>query len=77
MTDFVQLVVAGLSLGSIYALICLAFVVVYRATGVLNFALGGLVVLGAYVTFQFGVRWGFLFRSRCLPLRWSSVRSAC
>ncbi|MBX3145209.1 MAG: branched-chain amino acid ABC transporter permease [Gemmatimonadales bacterium] len=61
MTDFVQLVVAGLSLGSIYALICLAFVVVYRATGVLNFALGGLVVLGAYVTFQFGVRWGFPF----------------
>ena len=61
MTDFVQLVVAGLSPGSIYALICLAFVVVSRATGVLNFALGGLVVLGAYVTFQFGVRWGFPF----------------
>ncbi|MHB1329426.1 MAG: branched-chain amino acid ABC transporter permease [Gemmatimonadales bacterium] len=61
MTDFVQLVIAGLSLGSVYALICLAFVVVYRATGVLNFALGGLVVLGAYLTFQFAVRWGFPF----------------
>ncbi len=61
MTDFIQLVVAGLSLGSVYALICLAFVVVYRATGVLNFSLGGLVVLGAYVTFQFAVRWSFPF----------------
>ena len=53
MTDFLQFVVAGLSLGSIYALICLATVVVYRATGVLNFAQGGLVVLGAYLTHQF------------------------
>ncbi len=52
MTDFAQYFVAGLSLGAIYSLICLAFVVVYRATGVLNFSQGGLVVLGAYVTFQ-------------------------
>ena len=53
MTDFLQYAVAGVSLGSIYALICLAFVVVYRATGVLNFAQGGLVVLGAYLAYQF------------------------
>lgn len=52
MTDFAQYLIAGLSLGAIYSLICLAFVVVYRATGVLNFSQGGLVVLGAYVTFQ-------------------------
>ncbi len=52
MTDFVQYLIAGLSLGSVYSLICLAFVVVYRATGVVNFSQGGLVVLGAYVTYQ-------------------------
>ena len=52
MSDFVQFLVAGLSLGSIYALICLAFVVVYRATGVVNFSQGGLVVFGAYMTYQ-------------------------
>jgi branched-chain amino acid transport system permease protein len=60
MTDFTQFVVAGLSLGSIYALICLAFVVVYRATGVLNFAQGGLVVLGAYTAYQL-VSWRLPF----------------
>jgi branched-chain amino acid transport system permease protein len=52
-TDFLQLLVAGASLGAIYALICLGFVVIYRATGVLNFAQGGFVVLGAYLTHQF------------------------
>jgi branched-chain amino acid transport system permease protein len=57
MTDFLQYLLAGLSLGAIYALICLGFVVVYRATGVVNFAQGGLVVLGAYLTYQFAAIW--------------------
>lgn len=61
MTDALQLLVAGLSLGSIYALICLGFVVIYRATGVLNFAQGGLVVLGAYFTHQLVTGWGLPF----------------
>lgn len=52
MTDFAQFLIAGISLGAVYSLICLAFVVVYRATGVLNFSQGGLVVLAAYVTYQ-------------------------
>ncbi len=52
MTDFAQYLMAGLALGSIYSLICVAFVVVYRATGVVNFAQGGLVVFGAYTTYQ-------------------------
>ena len=57
MSDFLQFALAGLSLGSIYALICLGFVVVYRATGVVNFAQGGLVVLGAYLTYQLAAAW--------------------
>lgn len=61
MTDFAQLLVAGLSLGSVYALICLGFVVIYRATGVINFAQGGLVVVGAYLTHQLAVRWSWPF----------------
>ena len=56
MTDFAQFLIAGLSLGAVYALICLAFVVVYRASLVVNFSLGGLVVLGAYLAYQF-VAW--------------------
>ena len=53
MSDLIQLLVAGTALGSIYALICLGFVVIYRATGVINFAQGGFVVLGGYLTHQF------------------------
>jgi branched-chain amino acid transport system permease protein len=55
MSDFVRFLIAGVSLGSIYALISLGFVVIYRATGVVNFSQGGLVVLGAFVTHQLAV----------------------
>lgn len=55
MNDFGRFLIAGISLGSIYSLICLGFVVIYRATGVVNFAQGGLVVLGAFVTHQLAV----------------------
>lgn len=61
MSDFLQYSAAGLSLGSVYALICLGFVVIYRATGVVNFAQGGLVVLGAYLTHQLVARMGLPF----------------
>jgi branched-chain amino acid transport system permease protein len=55
MTDLVQLLVAGVALGAIYALVCLGFVIIYRSTGVLNFAQGGFVVLGGYLTHQLAV----------------------
>jgi branched-chain amino acid transport system permease protein len=41
--------VSGVANGAIYALIGLAFNLVYRTTGALNFALGHLVMLGAFV----------------------------
>ena len=43
-----QLIVGGLSLGAIYALIALGFVLVYKSTDVLNLAHGEFVMLGAY-----------------------------
>ncbi|MGY2003431.1 branched-chain amino acid ABC transporter permease [Blastococcus sp. SYSU DS1024] len=46
---FVQLVVDGLSIGSVYAAIALAIVLVHQATGLINFAQGGMAVLAAYV----------------------------
>ena len=61
MSDFVQFLIAGVSLGSVYALICLGFVVIYRATGVVNFAQGGFVVLGAFLTHELAVRQGMPF----------------
>ena len=56
MEDFLQLVVAGLALGARYALVALGFVIIYRATGVINFAQGGLVAVGAYLAYHFAER---------------------
>ena len=49
MNQFVTLFVGGLLVGAIYALVALGFVTIFRATGVINFAQGSLVLLGAYV----------------------------
>jgi branched-chain amino acid transport system permease protein len=44
---FAALLVDGLLAGAIYALVALAFVVVYKASGAINFALGELGMLGS------------------------------
>jgi branched-chain amino acid transport system permease protein len=49
MTEFLDLTLGGLSLGCIYALIAIGFVTVFKATGVVNFAHGSILLLGAYV----------------------------
>lgn len=50
---FFQLLISGIATGSIYALIALGFVLIYKATDVLNFAQGELMMLGAYFCFAF------------------------
>jgi branched-chain amino acid transport system permease protein len=52
-TELLQLLFNGAALGARYALVALGFVIIYRATGVINFAQGGLVALGAYLTYAF------------------------
>jgi branched-chain amino acid transport system permease protein len=52
-TEFLQLLFNGAALGARYALVALGFVIIYRATGVINFAQGGLVAIGAYLTYAF------------------------
>ena len=49
MGTFIQLVIDGLSAGSIYAALALAIVLVNQATGLINFAQGGMAVLATYV----------------------------
>ena len=46
-----QLVVSGITVGSVYSLIALGFVLIYKATDVLNLAIGELMMLGAYFCF--------------------------
>jgi len=48
---FGQLVLSGISQGSIYALVALGMTVVYRATGVVNFAHGEFFMMGAFVLY--------------------------
>ena len=43
-----QLLFAGLSIGGVYALVALGFVMIFRATNVVNFAQGEFAMLGAY-----------------------------
>ena len=63
---FLQLVVTGLVIGSVYALVALGFVLIYKATSVINFAQGEFVLVGAYVClwvimdFQIPFVWSFL-----------------
>ncbi|MGZ3637361.1 MAG: branched-chain amino acid ABC transporter permease [Ktedonobacterales bacterium] len=49
MTYFLQLLFAGVALGCIYALIGLGFSVIFKASGVINFAQGELLLVGAYL----------------------------
>ncbi len=48
MTHFIQTVISGLSLGSIYALIALGYTMVYGIAKMLNFAHGDIIMVGAY-----------------------------
>lgn len=57
-TFYLQLAIAGISVGSVYALIALSIVVPFKASGVLNFGQGELATLGAYaalVLSQYGL----------------------
>ena len=53
MSDFLQVLVSGLSKGCVFGLIALGFVLIYKATEMLNFAQGELMMVGAFVAFLF------------------------
>ncbi|MBU0515127.1 MAG: branched-chain amino acid ABC transporter permease [Proteobacteria bacterium] len=47
----VQQIISGLALGCVYGLIALGFVLIFKATEVINFAQGEMMMLGAFVAF--------------------------
>src|SRR5881394_3845402 len=51
MDRFLQYAVTGLSAGSLYALVALGLVLIYKSTRVLNFAHGDVATLGTYAAF--------------------------
>ncbi len=61
MSDFLQFLVAGVAVGTLYALVALGFVIIYKATGIINFAQGALALVGAYLTYNASQTWGLPF----------------
>ncbi len=58
MTFFLQLVVTGLTLGMVYALIAIGFVIILKCSNVFNIAQGHLVMIGGYLGYTFLVTFG-------------------
>ncbi len=50
---FLQQLMSGFALGCVYGLVALGFVLIYKATDVLNFAQGELMVVGAFMAYTF------------------------
>jgi len=49
MDIFIQVIVTGIATGGVYGLIALGFVLIFKATGILNLATGAFMTLGAYI----------------------------
>ena len=59
--EVLQLIISGISQGCVYGLIALGFVLIYKATEMVNFAQGDIMMLGAYVAITFISIWGWPF----------------
>ncbi|HEY5319551.1 MAG TPA: branched-chain amino acid ABC transporter permease, partial [Galbitalea sp.] len=53
MQFFVQTLIGGLGTGAIYVLVALGFSLVYRTMGLVNFAHGDILMIGAYIAATF------------------------
>ncbi len=60
MNQFLSLLLNGISLGAIYALIALGFVIIFKASEVVSFTHGSLLLLGAYSIARLSDSIGFL-----------------
>jgi len=63
-----EISLTGIASGGLYALAALAFVMVYKATRVVNIAIGEMLMAGAYLFFTFAAMWA-------LPL-WAAIAAA-
>ncbi len=59
MTQFLSLLLNGVSLGALYALIALGFVIIFKSSEVVSFMHGSLLLLGAYLIARFHDSIGF------------------
>ena len=47
-----QTIISGISIGCVYALVALGFVLIFKATEVINFAQGDMMVIGAFIAYS-------------------------
>ncbi|MEU5082776.1 MULTISPECIES: branched-chain amino acid ABC transporter permease [Streptomyces] len=76
MNAFLTSLLNGLSLGAVHALVALGFVVIFKASGVLNFAHGSLLLLGGYLTAVWHAHLGFAGALAAAVLVTASVAGA-
>lgn len=53
-----ELCLIGLASGSIYAIGAIGFVLIYKSSGIFNFAMGEMMMIGAYFLYTGMVMWG-------------------
>ena len=58
MSEFLEYSLLGLLSGGVMSLIALSFVLIYKGTGVVNFAVGEVMMLGAYLYYAGAVTFG-------------------
>ena len=76
LVTFFQLTLNGLAVGCIYGLVALGFVLIYKATELVNFAQGDLMMLGAFVAYMAVVWWGLDYWVGLPASRWSRSASS-
>lgn len=59
MTNWLSLALGGIPLGAMYALQAMGIVLVYKTSGVFNFAQGAIGMVAAFAAAQLGVNWGW------------------
>ncbi|RMF88125.1 MAG: branched-chain amino acid ABC transporter permease [Nitrospinota bacterium] len=70
LNSFLQLLVAGLATGALYAMVAIGFVLLWQTSGTINFAQGELVMLPAFlmVLFHVVLHWPFWLALVCTML---------
>jgi len=63
MLEFFQMLISGIAVGSTYALMALAMVIIYKTSEVVNFAQGEMALASSYFTFMLLETYGFSFIS--------------
>ena len=54
----IQVLTAGITIGSIYSLIAIGLVLIFKSSGVINFAQGSMAMVGAFITYSFVTQLG-------------------